>query len=232
MMAGEKRMDMPKNVPEGLPPDLQAAFARGSAAHIVVDIQRRYCDMAHRSNRGHNEDIKTALTRLTDSVAAFTGATRKTLPPVWVAHVLPGTITSEENAGGGLAALRRAGARVGRLLRGEWRTIDDVARAEIFGQPVAAEDLVIGKRWFDAFDETKLDGLLRARGVDTLVISGVFADCCVAMTALGAAEAGYNAYILDDLTLAGDGRTGREHGEPFAPGLQNVSSAAVRAALG
>lgn len=60
-------------------------------------------------------------------------------------------------------------------------------------------DLVFTKNQYDAFADGRLEQMLRADGVKYLVITGVFADGCVAATISGAFSCGFNLVILKDL---------------------------------
>ncbi|WP_158891642.1 cysteine hydrolase family protein [Amycolatopsis anabasis] len=64
--------------------------------------------------------------------------------------------------------------------------------------PVADEDVVVLKRRASAFAGTDLDLVLRARGVDTLVIAGVATSAMVAATCYDAADRGYQVTVLRD----------------------------------
>jgi nicotinamidase-related amidase len=66
--------------------------------------------------------------------------------------------------------------------------------------PIPGE-LVIHKRWSDAFAQTELADALDARGVRRLVISGAQTEYCVDATVRRAASLGY------DVTLVADGHT-------------------------
>src|SRR5215211_2299927 len=59
-----------------------------------------------------------------------------------------------------------------------------------------ADELVIRKRWYDAFAGTPLDGALRARGVDTLVVTGTMTDICVLATVVGAFNREYGITVV------------------------------------
>jgi nicotinamidase-related amidase len=59
-------------------------------------------------------------------------------------------------------------------------------------------ELVVRKRWYDAFAGTPLDGALRARGIDTLVLTGTMTDVCVLATAVGAFNREYRLTIVED----------------------------------
>ena len=60
------------------------------------------------------------------------------------------------------------------------------------------DELVIRKRWYDAFAGTPLDGALRARGVDTLVVTGTMTDICVLATVVGAFNREYRITVVED----------------------------------
>ncbi|MGI5489986.1 cysteine hydrolase family protein [Microtetraspora malaysiensis] len=70
--------------------------------------------------------------------------------------------------------------------------------------PVADEDVVVLKRRASAFAGTDLDLVLRARGVDTLVIAGVATSAMVTATCYDAADRGYHVTVLRDGCADGD----------------------------
>ncbi len=75
------------------------------------------------------------------------------------------------------------------------------------GFDVRPSDLRLAKMIYNAFWHTPLDGLLRARAVDTVVVSGYVAELCVLSTVRGAADLGYRAAILTgSIASLNDGR--------------------------
>jgi ureidoacrylate peracid hydrolase len=60
------------------------------------------------------------------------------------------------------------------------------------------EELVVPKHRWSAFAGTHLDLLLRARAIDTLLLSGVSTDVGIASTAYAARDLGYHLIILRD----------------------------------
>ncbi|WP_433566967.1 cysteine hydrolase family protein [Nocardia sp. CA-151230] len=70
--------------------------------------------------------------------------------------------------------------------------------------PVADEDVVVLKRRASAFAGTDLDLVLRAGGVDTVVIAGVATGAMVAATCYDAADRGYRVTVLRDGCADGD----------------------------
>ncbi|MFG2820144.1 isochorismatase family protein [Kitasatospora sp. NPDC048365] len=69
-------------------------------------------------------------------------------------------------------------------------------------------DAVVVKRTIGAFYGTELDGLLRARGVETVVLAGIATNLGVESTARAAADHGYELVFPED-ALAG--LTAAEH---------------------
>lgn len=59
---------------------------------------------------------------------------------------------------------------------------------------------------YSAFEEadrktsTGLAGYLKGRGIDTVFVTGLATDFCVAWTALDARKLGFNAYVIEDAT--------------------------------
>ena len=75
---------------------------------------------------------------------------------------------------------------------------DDPSVATVPALAPRADELVIRKRWYDAFAGTPLDGALRARGVDTLVVTGTMTDICVLATVIGAFNREFRITVVDD----------------------------------
>jgi nicotinamidase-related amidase len=62
------------------------------------------------------------------------------------------------------------------------------------------EDIVILKHRWSSFAGTHLDHILRARGIDTLLLTGGSTDVGIAGTAFDARDRGYNQVFLSDCT--------------------------------
>jgi nicotinamidase-related amidase len=61
-----------------------------------------------------------------------------------------------------------------------------------------AEDLLVHKQHGNAFEDTPLDGELRARNIQRLVISGLVTHGCVKATCQGALVQGYQVILVQD----------------------------------
>lgn len=68
----------------------------------------------------------------------------------------------------------------------------------------AAGEAVIDKAGFSAFHQTALDGMLKARGIDTLLLTGLTTQCCVSSTLRSAVDLGYACVLLQDACAAYD----------------------------
>jgi len=76
------------------------------------------------------------------------------------------------------------------------------ARWEIVGElNRESEDILIEKEYNSSFEETTLEGILRDRGINEIILTGAQTNWCIRATAYGALERGFN------LTLIRDGHT-------------------------
>ena len=66
---------------------------------------------------------------------------------------------------------------------------------------------VIDKRRYSPFAESALEGLLRDRGVDSLVITGAETDVCVLATVMDAVDLGYRVVLAADALCSASDRT-------------------------
>jgi nicotinamidase-related amidase len=65
-------------------------------------------------------------------------------------------------------------------------------------------DLILDKPRFGAFSHTALEEILRARGVDTVIIGGVATNVCCETTAREAMQREFHVFFLSDGTAAAD----------------------------
>lgn len=88
---------------------------------------------------------------------------------------------------------------------------------------------------YSAFEEadrktvTGLAGYLKARGIDTVYLSGLATDFCVAWTAIDARKAGFQTYVIEDATRAIDldGSLAKAWKDMMAAGVRRIQSGAI-----
>ncbi|MFC4312755.1 cysteine hydrolase family protein [Steroidobacter flavus] len=67
-----------------------------------------------------------------------------------------------------------------------------------------ADEPVIDKAGFSAFHQTSLENILSERRIETLLLTGVTTQCCVASTLRSAVDLGYCCVLLEDACAAYD----------------------------
>lgn len=76
----------------------------------------------------------------------------------------------------------------------------------------ASDELVVDKCGYDGFADTRLDGMLRGRGVDTLVVAGTVVNWCVDSTVRTAFHRRYQTIVVAD-GVSGYDHAGASGGE-------------------
>jgi nicotinamidase-related amidase len=166
---------------------------RGRTALLVVDMQRGFLDPGEAMEVPPARAIVPTVGRLLDAFraralpVAFTQFVYSAAAPLLVGELHP------EHRPAVPGAPRGSGLPSSSCLEGtpSADVVDDLA-------PRAGE-LVVAKRWYDAFAGTPLDGALRSRGVTSLVVTGTMTDICVLATVVGAFNREYR------ITVAADG---------------------------
>lgn len=68
------------------------------------------------------------------------------------------------------------------------------------GLDVKADDIVLEKPRYGAFSGTDLDNVLRAAGIDTIIVSGICTNICCETTAREAGMRDYHVFFMEDGT--------------------------------
>lgn len=134
--------------------------------------------------------------RVTKANAEFLHqARRRELP---VVHVVTGYRAVEEIASNPWwAAVADTGATRGNALRHQLPGSPGLELMPAVYEP--EYDLVVsGKKRYDCFAATDLDHLLRARSIDTLLLTGVNTNSCVLATTIAANVRDYTAVVVED----------------------------------
>jgi len=90
-------------------------------------------------------------------------------------------------------------------------------------------DSYSGFREADRKTLTGLAGYLNERGLNHVFICGVATDFCVGWTAIDARAAGFETYVIDDLTRGIDaaGSLARAHADMAAAGVKRINAADI-----
>jgi nicotinamidase-related amidase len=168
------------------------ALERGRTALLVVDMQRGFLDP------GEALEVPAARDIVPEIQALQVAFRSKRLPVMFSEFVysdqiplLVGELHPEHKPA-------PAGARTGfglpssNCLEG---TVSALTVPDLAPRP---DEVVVRKRWYDAFAGTPLDGALRARGVTSLVITGTLTDICVLATVVGAFNREYRITVAED----------------------------------
>jgi len=166
----------------------------GRTALLVVDMQRGFVDPGHALEVPAARDIVPAIRSLQ---ATFRD---RRLPVVFSEFVYSPSIPLLV---GDLHPEHRP-ARPGDVSgfgRPSSSCLDGDASADtVPALAPEAGEVVVRKRWYDAFAGTPLDGALRARGVTSLVVTGTMTDICVLATVVGAFNREYRITVVEDAT--------------------------------
>jgi len=173
---------------QGLP----EMIAAPRTALLIVDIQNDFSGPEGMAARV-GLDLSAAEPMI-DRIEALLAAARGAAAHVFFARV----VTRPETDSIALKTLMQRRGRPG---------AEGICRADTFGadfyrvRPIAGEGS-LEKPLFSCFHGTDFDAQLRARGVDTLVITGMTTDCCVDCTAREAFHRNYNVFVVSDATCA------------------------------
>ncbi len=157
-------------------------------ALVVVDIQVDFA-AAHGVIGRSGADMSTAEAAI-DRIEALIGCAREAGATVAFMRV----VTREETDSVALTTWmdRRGTPGRGAICRAEG------GGADFYRVRPAPGDIEIQKRIYSSFHGTDLDAQLRARGVDTVVVTGISTDCCVDSTARDAFHHNYHVFVVSD----------------------------------
>lgn len=79
-----------------------------------------------------------------------------------------------------------------------WRIVPELRRAD--------DEPIVGKRYGDAFEDTRLEDVLSSLGVGRLVVAGAQTDACIRSTLHGALVRGYDTTLVSDAHTTDDQR--------------------------
>ncbi|WP_018502041.1 cysteine hydrolase family protein [Parafrankia discariae] len=170
-------------------------FDPATTALVLIDMQRDFLEPG-----GFGESLGNDVSQLRSTIeplAAVLAAARAV--GLTVVHTREGHLPdlsdlppAKLNRGGATLKIGDVGPKGRILIRGEYGQdiIDELA-------PVAGEP-VIDKPGKGAFHATEFGDVLRARGITSLVVTGVTTEVCVHTTVREANDRGYECLVLAD----------------------------------
>lgn len=160
------------------------------AAVIVVDMQNDFCHAnGHYARNGKNIE---AMSASVPGVCAFVRAAQSR--GVMVAFIQQITLPAGMSDS---PAWLRFKCRDGKAP--EYTMKDSWGAQLVDGLSPGERDVVVQKHRPDAFFRTSLDGLLRARGIKSLIVLGNATEGCVESTVRGGSYHDYYVVVVKDL---------------------------------
>lgn len=164
---------------------------------LVVDVQDMFCSPTGVTGRKH---ANTRMQALPAKINAFTETFRK--------------------AGGLPIYIRAVSDETNRPQNIKW--LDKVKGVGFpanpnhsdygfYGLAIFEDAIILEKRCGDAFSSTDLKGILDARGIKYVLVSGVRTEICVRRAAERASSEGYLVFVLRDLCATRDACTDHEN---------------------
>jgi ureidoacrylate peracid hydrolase len=158
------------------------------ACVLVIDVQNEFCARSGAFHRtGHGVDLIEAMV---PNLLEFIDRARAVGCPVIFARAIYDEHFLAPNWQDPDILCNLA---VPRCRTGTWG-------AEFYRVEPRPREIVVTKHRYSAFIETELDTILRARGVETLILTGVATNVCVESTARDGFMKDYYIVVVDDCT--------------------------------
>ena len=161
-----------------------------SCALLVIDMQNGFCH-PNGSFATMGFDVAALRTAVGGCCELIHAAHRRSVPVIFTRYAYqPGYADAGVTTRELFPQIREHGG----LEAGSW---DAELLADL---PVSGHDLIIDKSRYSAFYGTRLEPLLRARDVRSLVICGVTTNMCVETTVRDASQRDYRTFVVCDAT--------------------------------
>jgi ureidoacrylate peracid hydrolase len=167
-----------------------------NTALIVIDVQNGYCSNEG-SFKSYGFDI-SPMQEMVPKLKEFISAYKEKGGLVIYTQEIEG-----EESPKNMKELYKRGPLTPMCLPG---TLD----AEFYEIAPQGDDVVIKKHTWSAFSNPELEEVLKEKGIENLILTGVCTDVCVNATLESGFERGYNIIVPKDL-VATDGRDWRQN---------------------
>jgi len=173
--------------------DTLAEVVAPPVAVVAIDVQNDFCHPDGHFAR-HGKDIGSALAALPALVAFVAGAQARGIPCVFVKQ------RSEPEGRSDSPAWLRLKTRDGKSP--DYTLPDSWGAALVDGLVPRPQDIVVDKYRPDAFLNTPLDALLRARGLESLIFVGTTTEGCLESSVRSASYRDYYVSVVEDLVFS------------------------------
>ena len=173
-------------------------------ALVVVDLQNGFMAPGQPAETPNAREIVPAVNRLADATRAAGGTV------VWIQNTITPESIQSWSVWFGDFGTAEWGPRMQRAF-----TPGDFGHALYPSLEVRPGDLTVRKTRFSAFVQgaSDLDAILRARGIDTLIIVGTATNVCCESSARDAMMLNYRVFFVSDANAC---RTDEEHNATLA----------------
>lgn len=162
------------------------APSANATALVVIDMQNAYCHPDGAFARA--ESSLLCVNAVEPCARAIAMARRAGVPVIFIAKVGLSDIAP-------YMSFHPTAAASSKFMRvGTW----DAAIVDAL-QP-KPDELVLNKLAYSAFLDTPLEGILRRRAIQNIVVIGVTTSICVESTARDGAQRGFKVYVVKDAT--------------------------------
>jgi len=164
-------------------------------ALLIIDMQNDFCAeggflQRTRAASGNNAIRVDSNVEVADCIGRLADAARSAgMPVVWVRSVYDFKYLADAHI-----AMRD---EEGCCMEGSWG-------AEFFRLQPEAGDVIVDKHTFSGFHETTLHDELQARGVKTIIVTGVATNVCVDSTLRQGFFLGYHIIVPEDCVGSGN----------------------------
>jgi len=173
--------------------DTLAEVVAPPVAVVAIDVQNDFCHPEGHFAR-HGKDIGSALAALPALVAFVEAAQARGIPCVFVKQ------RSEPEGRSDSPAWLRLKTRDGKSP--DYTLPDSWGAALVDGLVPRPQDVVVEKYRPDAFLNTPLDALLRARGLESLIFVGTTTEGCLESSVRSASYRDYYVSVVEELVFS------------------------------
>lgn len=168
---------------------LDEMIAAKHTAILSVDIQNDFCSAGGHFDK-YGKDLSSIATRLPAMVSFIHEAQGLNIPVIFIRQITMPNGHSDSPAW--LRFKTRDGKSPDYTLPGTW------GWEFVDGLTPGPNDTIIEKTRSDSFINTHLDRVLRARGIQTVVVLGVITEGCVESTVRSASHHDYYTVVVED----------------------------------